>query len=123
MKHLILTIGLSVTAATSIAAVLQATAQVQVPGAGRSFLIDKHVAGRVSCAQCHPKGLATAAPDTPICLACHGGSYQGLAAKTEGEPNPHRSHLGELACAECHHVHVASINRCNQCHMFDMKMP
>ena len=47
-----------------------------------------------------------------------------LAATTANErPNPHASHRGEVDCAECHHVHKASVTQCNQCHAFDMTTP
>ena len=93
------------------------------PGAGHGFLIDKHVAAGVTCAQCHKQSTATP-PDMPTCLSCHGGSYAKLAEMTKGdEPNPHSSHRGEEPCASCHHVHMASVTLCNQCHTYDMTTP
>ena len=93
------------------------------PGGGHGFLIDRHVAAGVACNGCH-----TEAPPKPptvaICLTCHGGSYESLAAKTaQDEPNPHQSHRGEVHCSACHHVHAASVMFCNQCHRFDMTTP
>jgi hypothetical protein len=32
--------------------------------------------------------------------------------------NPHRSHLVELPCGQCHRIHQASTNYCNTCHLF-----
>lgn len=93
------------------------------PGAGHGFLIDKHVAAKVTCAQCHTQSTAKA-PDTPTCLSCHGGTYAKLAEMTKGDqPNPHLSHRGEEPCASCHHVHMASVTLCNQCHTYDMTTP
>lgn len=103
---------------------LHAQAQAPAaPGAGHGFLIDKHVAAGVTCAQCHTQSTAKA-PDTPTCLLCHGGTYAKLAEMTKGDqPNPHLSHRGEEPCASCHHVHMASVTLCNQCHTYDMTTP
>lgn len=93
------------------------------PGAGHGFLIDKHVAAGLSCDKCHTE-TAAKAPDTAACLSCHGGTYGKLAAMTDkDQPNPHVSHQGEVPCAECHHVHKASVTLCNRCHSFDMTTP
>lgn len=99
-----------------------ALAQAPAPGFGHGFLIDKHVAANVSCAKCH-QGPPTRTVVTATCLACHGGSYGALGAKTEALPNPHASHRGEVPCGECHRVHSASVSMCNQCHSFDMTTP
>lgn len=97
--------------------------QTAAPGGGHGFLIDKHVAAHVTCAQCHSAGMA-APPATATCLTCHGGTYQKLAESTANDmPNPHASHQGEIPCAECHHVHKESVTLCNQCHTFDMHTP
>ncbi|MGA3399348.1 MAG: cytochrome c3 family protein [Acetobacteraceae bacterium] len=94
------------------------------PGAGRGFLIDKHIAAGLTCSTCH-----TTTPDQPVstatCLRCHGGTYSKLAAMSAADnPNPHQSHQGEVPCGTCHHVHAASENFCSQCHSeFDFKVP
>ena len=63
------------------------------------------------------------APYNAVCSKCH-GSYAEIAAKTASEqPNPHASHLGDIPCASCHHVHKASTTYCGQCHAFDMTTP
>jgi hypothetical protein len=105
-------------------AVLSAFAQASsAPGAGHGFLIDKHVAASMSCAQCHMPNTASP-PTTATCLSCHGGTYEKLAAVTaKDEPNPHASHRGDVDCAECHHVHKVSVTLCNQCHTYDMTTP
>jgi len=104
--------------------VLSALAQAPAaPGAGHGFLIDKHVAAGVSCAQCHTQNTATP-PTMATCLSCHGGTYEKLATLTaKDEPNPHASHRGSVDCAECHHVHKVSVTLCNQCHTYDMTTP
>jgi len=87
------------------------------------FLADKHKDSGTDCSDCH-KG-SPPKQDVPItvCLGCH-GDYGKVAAKTNQlDPNPHDSHLGEIECGKCHHAHKASVNFCNECHQFDMKVP
>ncbi|HLY67284.1 MAG TPA: cytochrome c3 family protein [Chloroflexota bacterium] len=102
----------------------QAYAQAQsAPGAGHGFLIDKHRAAGINCAGCHSAAPPPNVPQMSACLGCH-GSYSQIAAKTASdEPNPHASHLGELACTACHHVHKASEAVCTECHAFSMSPP
>lgn len=96
-------------------------AVAQAPAAsGHGFLIDKHAAFGLGCATCHRDAPPPAAPPMTACLGCH-GSYQEIAAKTAAQqPNPHASHLGEIPCSACHHVHKASESFCDQCHAFGM---
>ena len=122
MKPLMLAAAFSMTAALVLPA-MNVFSQTAALGGGHGFLIDKHVTAHVTCTQCHSAGT-TVAPTTAICLTCHGGTYQNLAARTAIDmPNPHESHQGEIFCAECHHVHKASVTVCNQCHTFDMRTP
>ena len=122
MKRFLLAAALSVTAGLVIP-LMNVFSQTTAPGGGQGFLIDKHVIAHVTCAQCHTAGTAVV-PTTATCLTCHGGTYQKLAISTANDmPNPHESHQGEIACAECHHVHKASVTLCNQCHTFDMHTP
>ncbi len=100
-----------------------ALAQAPAPGAGHGFLIDKHVAAGLNCASCHAESPPAKAPESAVCGKCH-GAYKDLAAKTASDqPNPHASHLGEIPCGSCHHVHQASVIYCAQCHNFDFKSP
>ncbi len=93
------------------------------PGAGHGFLIDKHVAAGLSCDACHAENPPAKAADQSACIKCH-GSYKDIAAKTAADqPNPHASHLGDIPCASCHHVHQASVTYCAQCHNFDLTTP
>ena len=97
---------------------------VAAPGAGHGFLIDKHIAAGLTCSKCHAESPPAKGPDTATCLTCHGGTYAKLAAMTsKDDPNPHASHQGDVDCAECHHVHTASVTLCDQCHSFGMKTP
>jgi fumarate reductase flavoprotein subunit len=115
-----LLIGL--TQAVALNALAQSPA-TSAPGAGHGFLIDKHVAAGLACNKCHNESMAKA-PEMATCLSCHGGTYAKLASMTnKDQPNPHASHRGEVPCAECHHVHKASVTLCTQCHSFDMTTP
>lgn len=100
-----------------------APAATAAPGVGHGFLIDKHVAAGLNCAACHSETPPSKQPDSAVCMKCH-GSYADVAAKTASDqPNPHASHLGNIPCTSCHHVHQASVTYCAQCHNFDFKTP
>jgi hypothetical protein len=93
------------------------------PGGGHGYLIDKHIRAGLNCASCHSAAPPPQAPEMTACIGCH-GSYQQIAAKTAADtPNPHASHLGEIPCAACHHLHKASEVFCNECHAFGMNPP
>jgi len=107
----------------TVALLAHALAQSPAPGAGRGFLIDKHVAAGLNCASCHGESPPAKQPEAAVCSKCH-GSYKDLAAKTAADrPNPHASHLGDIPCASCHRIHQASVTYCTQCHNFDFKTP
>jgi hypothetical protein len=105
-------------------AFLEAVAQApRGPGGGHGFLIDKHIGAGLNCASCHHDAPPPNAPEMAVCLMCH-GSYQQIASKTASDqPNPHASHVGEIPCASCHHVHKASEMFCNGCHGFALIPP
>lgn len=87
-------------------------------------LADRHAKMRVKCEQCHAVKTPAAGtrPKNEACLACH-QSYEALAAKTAKlDPNPHKSHLGNVRCADCHSGHAQSRLMCNDCHKFDLKV-
>lgn len=86
-------------------------------------------AGKVNCAACHGKGTPQldSTVENPRCLECH-GPMEKLAKKSEPEDfpdrNPHKSHLGDIACTVCHKEHDTSIVYCLDCHRnFKMKIP
>ncbi len=56
------------------------------------------------------------------CQACH-GDYQKLGDMTKNlNPNPHRSHMGEVNCEECHKPNQSQPTlMCNSCHQFTIK--
>ena len=82
------------------------------------YLDGKHAVKGMACETCHvtmpPKGV----PANQTCLTCHSGSYTALAEKTQKvSPNPHKSHEGETACAECHRAHEPFVYKCGTpCH-------
>jgi fumarate reductase flavoprotein subunit len=86
------------------------------------MLVDTHTAAGVTCETCHGGAAFTEPVKEASCVKCHGTSAD-MAAKTPREPNPHRSHMGELACATCHNVHKPSVSFCDQCHAFGMQVP
>jgi fumarate reductase flavoprotein subunit len=76
--------------------------------------------GRVglTCANCHGDEATPGRPAMSVCLGCH-VSYEAIAAKTEHlQPNPHKSHQGELRCTYCHSGHDTPKLYCNECHDF-----
>jgi fumarate reductase flavoprotein subunit len=76
--------------------------------------------GRIglTCANCHGDEATPSRPAMSACLGCH-VSYDALAAKTARlQPNPHKSHLGELRCTYCHSGHGTPKLYCNECHDF-----
>jgi hypothetical protein len=96
---------------------------------GSQYLDSIHARSNVMCAGCHG-GVVPKADDTVDngrCLSCH-GPMQNLVAKTTPKDfpdrNPHKSHLGDIACAVCHKSHEASTVYCLSCHVkFTMKIP
>jgi hypothetical protein len=97
-----------------------ATATMTAAGAD-GWTAGVHAKAGVSCASCHGAGVpppgAEAANER--CLACH-GPLATLVEKTKpaehADRNPHRSHLGEIACTVCHRGHEASTVYCLDCH-------
>jgi hypothetical protein len=97
--------------------------------AGGTTLDSLHGKRNVTCAGCHGKTLPEKGDtvENDRCLTCH-GKVADLVAKTapkdHPDRNPHESHLGEIACAVCHHAHKASEIYCLGCHpKFPMKIP
>lgn len=87
-----------------------------------TFLADRHQAKGMDCATCHKESPPKAAVPSAVCLQCHGDAEK-LAMKTSGlKPNPHDSHLGDVACEQCHHGHKASEDMCAKCHNFGFKV-
>jgi hypothetical protein len=88
-----------------------------------------HAKAGIVCTQCHGKELPKAddTVENSSCLNCH-GPMEKLALKTEPKDfkdrNPHKSHLGDIACTVCHKGHAESKVYCLGCHkQFEMKIP
>jgi hypothetical protein len=92
------------------------------------FLDAMHGRVDVDCAGCHGASApGTEEVSNERCLACH-GPMDKLIEKSKPavheDRNPHKSHLGEIACSVCHKGHEASQVYCLDCHKkFEMKMP
>jgi RecJ-like exonuclease len=83
----------------------------------------KHAEFGVLCSECHGTMFSIPVPGMEQCADCH-GSYDDVAALTAGRiPDPHHSHMGEVACGQCHREHEASVFSCNDCHVFEMEVP
>lgn len=79
---------------------------------------DTHGKLGLTCRDCHGDKSPQQVPEMTACLKCH-KSYEAVAARTKNlKPNPHESHKGEIACADCHSTHGTSKLSCNDCHSF-----
>jgi len=92
------------------------------------YLDSLHGSKNITCNGCH--GTILPKPDDTVdseqCLKCH-GPLEDLVNKTAPKDfpdrNPHKSHLGEIACTVCHQGHSASSVYCLNCHKnFKMKI-
>jgi hypothetical protein len=88
-----------------------------------------HAMAKIDCGGCHGKEapLLDTTVENSRCLSCH-GPLEKLAAKTTPKDlpgrNPHKSHLGDVACTVCHHAHSDSSVYCLNCHNnFRMTIP
>ena len=83
-------------------------------------LADRHAGFGLECASCHKTTpVEGAVVKKDACKTCH--NYADLAKATaKMEPNPHRSHLGDVNCVECHSGHQKPRLMCNDCHRFSI---
>ena len=87
-------------------------------------LADRHVARSVTCDKCHGSQPPQAGAKVKVeqCLTCH-QSYDTVAERTAKiEPNPHKNHLGNVRCSDCHSGHAQPKNMCNDCHKFNFNV-
>lgn len=88
---------------------------------------DKKVTGphaglEISCADCHGNDNPEKRAPHSACMGCH-GEYADIAKLTEKvEPNPHKSHQGEIRCTICHKAHEPSVVYCRECHDYGLKI-
>lgn len=108
---------------------LELISEITLSWQSSANLDKKHADGDVFCGGCHGEELPefAAAVDNEVCLTCH-GTLEELQKKTEPEEhedrNPHKSHLGDIACNVCHLIHSEQVAYCVSCHpKFIMKMP
>ncbi len=97
------------------------TVKTYSQGAKAKHLAGNHAKRGLDCIMCHT-GNKISDSESEInakCSTCHGG-LESLAAKTEkaGQPNPHKSHLGQIQCTACHSGHQESVAYCTNCHDF-----
>jgi len=104
-------------------AIAQTPPPPAAPGAGHGFLIDKHMSAGVNCASCHAESPPSKQPDSAVCIKCHGTNAQMATKTVSDQPNPHASHIGDIPCTSCHHIHQTSVLYCAQCHNFDLNTP
>ena len=108
--------GTSVSAAAFSSDVVNTYSQ----GEKASFLAGAHGKMGLNCEMCHV-GDKVSDSETEInakCTTCHNPA--DLAKKTaKGEqPNPHKSHIGDIQCTACHSGHSQSVAYCTNCHDF-----
>lgn len=95
---------------------------------GGHKLKGKHAEMGLACKDCHGTDAPTHRAPVAACKGCHDGAIKipevtvNVSGRTE-KASPHASHLGEVPCTQCHHMHKSSELYCNQCHQIDVKVP
>ncbi len=108
---------------SAFSAALAAALMSSAFAADAPMMADRHMARGLKCDSCHAGGTPGPVPMN-TCLACHGGSYKALAAKTDkADINPHDTHLENADCSQCHSGHKKPQLVCDQCHEFKMQVP
>jgi hypothetical protein len=81
-----------------------------------------HAKAGVHCYNCHHEEKPTKkAVASDSCMTCH-GDYPAMKEVTRHLPvNPHDSHVGEIACTECHRQHQPPVVKCLECHQGKFK--
>lgn len=80
-----------------------------------------HAKAGVHCFNCHHEEKPTKKATSDSCMTCH-GDYPAMKEVTRHLPaNPHASHLGEIACTECHRQHQPPVVKCLECHQGKFK--
>lgn len=89
-------------------------AQIWLAGDFTTPLAASGIGTKEFCLDCHDWDKVMAATDDYSGLYERGIStgFQGL---TKGL-NPHRSHMEDLDCGDCHSMHGPSVMQCNECH-------
>ncbi len=94
------------------------------PGSLRGVitLSHAHQLNGVGCNDCHGVKKPVESPDSQKCIECH-SDYKKSARTDMTLANMHDSHMGDLDCMLCHHVHKKSENFCSTCHWWKYKVP
>ena len=80
----------------------------------------KHKENNIACVDCHKTETPDSPADVSACIECH-GEIEDVAKLTAELPiNPHKSHLVDIDCTECHKIHEPSVLYCNKCHNYQM---
>ncbi|MDR0347312.1 MAG: cytochrome c3 family protein [Coriobacteriales bacterium] len=89
-------------------------AQVWLAGDFKQPMEASGIGTREFCLECHDMDDIMEATDDYAGLYERGISigFQGLAKGL----NPHRSHMENLQCGDCHQMHRPSVMQCNECH-------
>jgi hypothetical protein len=89
-------------------------AQVWLAGDFTTPLAASGIGTKEFCLSCHDWDKTMATTDDYAGLYARGIStgFQGL---TKGL-NPHRSHMEDVDCGDCHSMHGTSVMQCNECH-------
>ncbi len=103
----------------------QKTGEAKKPGTLRGKMTSGHMhqLSGISCSDCHGKERPATSPEGQKCLDCHADYKTNLVLTDKALPSPHQSHMGELDCLLCHHVHARSENFCAQCHHWKYSVP
>ncbi len=123
----VLAMGLGMSVCGSAADFAQDVVKSYSSGEKALFLAGSHGQKGMPCATCHADAKVSDSESeiNAKCVTCH--EPNALAKKTEKEhqPNPHKSHLGDVQCTACHSGHNPSVAYCTNCHDFpsmkDMK--
>jgi hypothetical protein len=91
------------------------------PAAAAEYLADRHAARGIDCEDCHREGAPFRPAKSAPCEGCHGDNDAVAKLTAKSRPNPHFTHLGDVACLECHRAHQPSRLVCDDCHRFAIK--
>lgn len=107
---------------TLLALILMISVSAAVYAAPDKTVEGPHAELNMACADCHGTDTPDKRAPASACTGCH-GEYADIAKLTEKvEPNPHKSHQGEIRCTICHKVHMPSVVYCAECHDFGLKI-
>lgn len=90
---------------------------------GSNLLDSVHLSKGLVCRDCHTLWPPSRIVSNSDCIACHTASFPTTTGASKRRAStPHRAHVGDLNCNQCHHAHEPSELFCNKCHT-DMNYP